>query len=287
MEDDPDDEDAYQVKYKGSVCNISLGNLDLANIVNGFPGNPIHLRSFDKVFTKSNIITRWKKVGFLPMSRRALDDPKVRWERGEGGAPEEASDRIELLMEDYEEGARRLTEMEFNGEVLDVEPPQAENYSVPEGEDDQVKALVDGKATNSASGMFKVGVLVVNSRAMLRAKEQLDDMEKEAKEKKQQKNLEKAEKKEQAAVVAFNRWIEQGRKVDANGYPVLSKDSSVAIVKVLLPRVAPEEKLSEYTTMKACNKWLGTLARGTSWEEEMKAFVDERQSAEMGQEEAG
>ncbi len=28
--------------------------------------------------------------------------------------------------------------------------------------------------------------------------------------------------------------------------------------------------------MKACNKWLGTLACGTSWEEDMKAVNEEK-----------
>ncbi len=109
-------------------------------------------------------------------------------------------------------------------------------------------------ATNITGGMSKVGVLVVNRRAMLKAKDKLDEMNKEANEKKQKKNQEKAEKKEQAAIVAFHWWIDQGQKVDANGYPVLSKDSSVAIVKVVLSKIAPEEKLGDYCTMKACNK---------------------------------
>ena len=56
------------------------------------------------------------------------------------------------------------------------------------------------------------------------------------------------------------------------------KDGSVAIVRVLLPRIAPEEKAADYSTMKACNKWLGTLARGTSWEDKMKAVEEERNS---------
>ena len=84
-----------------------------------------------------------------------------------------------------------------------------------------------------------IGVLVVNSRILLKAKEEVDEMEKEAKETKQHQTKEKAEKKEQAAIVAFRWWIDQGRKVDANEYLTLSKDSSVAIVKVLLLRIAP------------------------------------------------
>ena len=78
--DDLGNDDAYQVEYKWSVCNVTLGNLDLGVIVNGFPGDPIDRHPFDKVFTFDNIIFWWKKVGFLPMSRKATEDPKVHWE---------------------------------------------------------------------------------------------------------------------------------------------------------------------------------------------------------------
>ncbi len=43
--DNSEDKDTIvEVKYKRSVCNVSLGNHDLPNIiVNGFPGDPIEL----------------------------------------------------------------------------------------------------------------------------------------------------------------------------------------------------------------------------------------------------
>ncbi len=82
MEDDPDNDDAHQGKYKRSVRNVTLGNLNLANIVNIFPGDPIDLCPFYNVFTFSNIISWWKKVGFLLMPSMATEDPKVRWDQG-------------------------------------------------------------------------------------------------------------------------------------------------------------------------------------------------------------
>ena len=72
---------------------MSIGNLDLAAIVNGFPGDPVALCPFDHCFSPANILNMWIAVGFLPMTRNALKDPKVRYELGDGGAPEEA--RIE------------------------------------------------------------------------------------------------------------------------------------------------------------------------------------------------
>ena len=95
------------------------------------------------------------------------------------------------MMKDYEEGAQQLTKMGFNGKVLDVEPPQPEEYAIPNGEEEQVKALVDGKVTNSAGGMFKIDMLFVNNRVMFKAKEKLYEMKKEVEEKRQQKTKEK------------------------------------------------------------------------------------------------
>ncbi len=49
---------------------------------------------------KENIIAMWIAVGFIPMTRRALQDSKVRYKRGEGGAPQAASERIEILVKE-------------------------------------------------------------------------------------------------------------------------------------------------------------------------------------------
>ena len=43
-------EQCTEVTYNNSVCSVGLGNLDLGNMVNGYPGNPVELRHFDHVF---------------------------------------------------------------------------------------------------------------------------------------------------------------------------------------------------------------------------------------------
>ena len=99
--DDVDEEKALQVVYKTNVCNVSFAPQDLPHIVNGYPRDPIHLRPFDKTFTKETIQSWWREVGFLPMNRNSLNDPKVRWQKGEGGAPKEAEVRIDRLQSAY------------------------------------------------------------------------------------------------------------------------------------------------------------------------------------------
>ncbi len=51
----------------------------------------MELRPFDYHYTKEEIIESWLAVGFLPMTGKAAEDPKVRHELGEGGAPPTAA----------------------------------------------------------------------------------------------------------------------------------------------------------------------------------------------------
>ena len=57
-------------------------------------------------------------------------------------------------------------------------------------------------------------------------------------------------------------------------HPIMSRMSALTIVKVLMPKVAPTLKLADYTTLKTCTKWLGELAGGTTWVDEMKAMEE-------------
>ena len=117
---------------------------------------------------------------------------------------EEATERLNLLMKDYKEGAERLARMGFNSKVLDLESSRVEEKLIPEGEEAQIEALVRNKATNSAGGMFKIGLHVVNSRVMLEANRKITEMEIEAKKKKEEKQTQDMEKKEETAIYAYD-----------------------------------------------------------------------------------
>ena len=56
---------------------------------------------------------------------------------------------------------------------------------------------------------------------------------------------------------------------------------AVAIVNVLLPKVDPTKKVSEYKTMGKCVNWLMSLAGGTTWETEMEALRNEHCAAAL------
>ena len=44
---------------------MSFSNFDLANLVNGWPDDPVELRPFDYHFTKEGIIRSWIALGFF------------------------------------------------------------------------------------------------------------------------------------------------------------------------------------------------------------------------------
>ncbi len=82
-------------------------------------------------------------------------------------------------------------------------------------------------------------------------------------------------------LVEFAKWFLAGEKVDGNGYLILSKKMAMAIVKVLLPRIAPEANLMNYVTLKSCTVWLGELALETTWVTEMQAIKDAYENEEL------
>ena len=61
----------------------------------------------------------------------------------------------------------------------------------------------------------------------------------------------------------------------------------MAIVKVLMPKVAPTLKLVDYTALKTCMKWLGELAGGTAWVDKMKMMNEGQEKEKEDKERSG
>ena len=83
---------------------------------------------------------------------------------------------------------------------------------------------------------------------------------------------EKAEWSDLQAVFHYQKWIQSGKPTAENGHPKLGKIAALAITHSLLPRCSSTEKVDDYKSMKKCTEWLGGLAGGTTWVEEMKSF---------------
>ena len=142
---------------------------DLTHIVNGFPGDPIHLHPFDNCFSKVKINRTWIAVGFLPMTRNAVNDPKVRYELGEGGAPEEDLGRMEMLVSEYEEAGAMLSRLGFNGGMFDIKPQVSEKIVALNTDEAAVQAIINNKSINHPRGLLKLGILVANFGLVMEA----------------------------------------------------------------------------------------------------------------------
>ena len=274
-----DDDDSK--KRGNSFCNVSIGNRDLANIVNGYPGDAIELRPFDYCFQKDMIIDTWKAVGFIPMTANAVNDPKVRYQLGEGGAPDREKDQLDSLVNDYRKQGEDLSMLGFNGELLDLEPVPVETQVLPENDEAAITEILANGCINKAGSLFQAGISIANCSIVLEALKRKKLQENALREKKVTEKKSSNDVTQWLGLVEFAKWYSAGQKVDGNGSPILSKKAAVAIVKVLLPRIAPEAKLKNYVTLKSCTTWLGELASGTTWVTEMQAIEDAYENEEL------
>jgi hypothetical protein len=208
------------------------------------------------------------------MTANAVNNTKVQFELGEGGAPEAEQKKMSDLYTYYCTKREDLRKMEFNVELLDLEPPHVKNHLLPANKEEAIQALMKNRGVNKAGNLFCVGFSVVNCRVVLetiwRTKEQ------QVKEKEDKERARKVEDngKLNSGLEAFGKWCGDGSKVDNHNHPIMSRMSAVAIEKVLMPKVAPTLKLANYTTLKTCTKWLGELAGITTWVDEMNAMEE-------------
>jgi hypothetical protein len=79
------------------------------------------------------------------MTGRATEDPKVRHELGEGGAPPAAAKRLAALDKEYKIAAKTLTGMGYNGTMLDCELPKVKKKLVFRDEEARIQHIVDNK----------------------------------------------------------------------------------------------------------------------------------------------
>jgi hypothetical protein len=283
-EEEPNEiEDRPKKKGEQSICNASFSNFDLANLKNGWPEDPLELRPFDYHFTKEGIIRSWIAVGFLPMTGRATEDPKVRHELGEGGAPPAVAKCMAALDKEYKIAAKTMTGMGYNGTMLICELPKVKKKPVFCDEEARIQHIVDNKLLNKAGGLYKTGLIVENCRVVVEVGKRMAELKKKTKAKTEQKKNTESNKRGCDARKAHANWVWAGRPVDEIGHPRLNKKDSLAVVKFLLPKVdiTGKLKLKDFNSMKKCILWLGEIARGMTWEEHMAvAALDIREQWE-------
>ena len=141
-------------------------------------------------------------------------------------------------------------------------------------EKEAIQALMKNGGVNKAGSLFCVGIYVLNCRVVLETLRRTKEQQEKEKEEKERARKVAEDGKLNSGLEAFGKWCGDGSKVDDHNHPIMSRMSALAIVKVLMPKVAPTLKLADYTTLKTCTKWLGELAGGTTWVEEMKAMEE-------------
>ena len=146
-------EQDHTLNYRGCVMNIGLGNLDLGNMINGNPGDPIEL--YDYCFLRPSILNWWRKRSILSSI-------------GEGGALEEDGKRLALLEEAYSEGTKGLKSMDYNGiKTFDIELLIAKaKFSLTNEE--KVKKLMK-TGTLKTGGKIAAGETMINGDIALEA----------------------------------------------------------------------------------------------------------------------
>ena len=77
------------------------------------------------------------------MTREAANDPKVRRELGDGGAPEDEGERLQFLEDEYKAGAEKLSSIGFNGDVFDVELPRVKKRVFTNDEEKIIDVLME------------------------------------------------------------------------------------------------------------------------------------------------
>ena len=90
------------------------------------------------------------------MTGGATEDPKVRHELGEGGAPPAAAKCLAALNKEYKIAAKTLTRMGYNGTMLDCELPKVKKKPVFRDEEARIQHIVDNKLLNKAGGCTRL-----------------------------------------------------------------------------------------------------------------------------------
>ena len=155
-----------------------------------------------------------------------------------------------------------------------IMPYLLDNHILPANEEEAIQALMKNGGVNKAGSLFCVGISVVNCRVVLETLRRTKEQQEKEKEDKERARKVVDDGKLNSGLEAFRKWCGDGSKVDIHNHPVMLRMIALAIVKILMPKVAPKLKLADYTTLKTCTKWLGELAGGTTWVDEMKAMEE-------------
>jgi hypothetical protein len=133
---------------------VNLDFCDLATVVNGKPGDDLCNRPFDCNFSKEKILSSWAKIGFVPFTRRCLQNPKVRKELGQDLRDEDL-ETLQVQYDDVISGIERPGRG-FNPGIFDASIPTAVRVERAATAALQVDELLKSGKAFSASGQWNL-----------------------------------------------------------------------------------------------------------------------------------
>ncbi len=164
--------------------------------------------------------------------------------------------------------------------MLNIEIEVAKQQQVIDDEDKLVEKMLENNLMTSTGQWFKLGAQVANAAVVTRAgQKKIEQMEM-----KQVEKMETKTKKEIAAKVekidAFKKFLEAGKPSQ------MSAKDSKAILKFVLPLLAPSEKMSEYNmgpkAMERLVKFGMDSGNKVTWISEMEKYTDKEEINQEG-----
>ena len=146
---------------------VGLDQVDVAAITNGIPGEDDSLSPFKTCFTKPHILKSWSNIGFIPFTRKCLENKQVRREINETNPQDSKLEELQLEYEEHKDGLKAAG---LNEDAFDIELQVVQQIRRKPTEEDQVKDLVANKKAFSSGEVFlHTGNLVFNSSTVIKA----------------------------------------------------------------------------------------------------------------------
>ena len=158
--------DGVESRRAKDLTKVELNNADLPRVVNGRDGNPVERRPFSRAFSKEKIAWANAKVGVVPFTRAALNNPKVRdeleQEEAAGGVVREIADAHALHVQ-------AGTQLGLNTSVVESQLPRRfDVVAPPTAEEEVILKLVEGRCSQAAMWV-NCGAVAFNANVMNKA----------------------------------------------------------------------------------------------------------------------
>ncbi len=204
-----------------AVLNLDFS--DLPTIVNGQAGDKESDRPFNAHFTKEKILSSWKNVGFVPLTRSCLSNKRVRRELGQhtqDTALEDLQFRYDVLVDSIESDG-------FNPGIFDATIPMAVHVERAATRAAQEELLKNNKAFSASGQWNHVESRIGNAGVTLEAQKQQLMLNESA-------QLKVADKKSEAQLKSLEKAQTALLKYQFDSHSLTEKDWGDVIRWVLL-----------------------------------------------------